>query len=111
MPRRSIGVIPGFLKDRHRGVRPQQPGGGPLVVQGKSDFNRHLPVLDFSTVDVATGVYDLEPAHVVDSLGGLGKGIVYGLFDSSLRTADQFDSLIGVISHVVFPSLPFVCEV
>ena len=35
-----------------------------LIIQGKTDFQRNLPVFDTTAVDVSTCLDDLEPAHV-----------------------------------------------
>jgi hypothetical protein len=80
-------------------LRRDTPAGCLLIVQRKSDFDRHLPVLDLAFVDVAAGFYYLKPAHAVDSLSGFGQGTVNGIFNAGLGSADQFDSLIDVITH------------
>lgn len=54
-------------------------------LQRKSDFDRHLPVLNASFFDVTARVYDFEPAEIVQTVSGAVNSILNGVLDRLRR--------------------------
>ena len=72
---------------------------GASVVHRHADLHPHLPVGDFSVLDVASGFHHLEPPHLALVDFRLGDRILYRCFDADVRRADEFDHLVGVFGH------------
>src|SRR5437588_5886203 len=69
------------------------------LLQGKADFQRHLPVGDISLFEITARFSDLEPAHVAHRLAGTRQRILDRIFDSIRRRANQLDLFVNMITH------------
>jgi hypothetical protein len=56
-------------------------------------------VLDFTVVDIATGLGHFEPPHVANRLARPRQGIVDCLLHSVWRRANDLNFLVNVFSH------------
>src|SRR5579859_2261965 len=72
---------------------------GYRLVQGKSEVERDLPVLNFPFVDIPTNLVHLEPAHVVYGVRGLFNRNANGVLCTLLRSTSNFDRLIDMLVH------------
>src|SRR5206468_6145348 len=82
------------------GVRRRTPATS--FFQGKTDFQRHLPVTDFSLLlDASSGLGYLKPSHVADCLLGACQCISYRLLEPFRRRTNYFNLFVNVIRHTV----------
>src|SRR5437016_530736 len=72
---------------------------GALFLQSKTDFQRHLPVADFTLINVSAGFGHLEPSHVANSLFRACQRILNGFLKSFCRRTDYFNFFVNVIGH------------
>src|SRR5215469_15991727 len=72
-----------------------------LFFQCKTDFQRHLPIIDFTLFDASARLGDFEPAHIAHSLFGACQRILYRLLKSVRRRPNDFNFLVNVIRHVL----------
>ena len=64
-------------------IRTQRPAR--LFVQGKADFQRHLPIAYLSVLDPSAGLGHLKPSHVADGLFSTRQRILYRLLNPVRR--------------------------
>src|SRR3954471_20006217 len=68
-------------------------------VEGESLLHRHLPVRDFSLLDLAARVHHLEPSQVMHRLRRLGDRIADGFLEPLGRGAGELDRLVDMVRH------------
>jgi hypothetical protein len=83
-------------------IRTQRLAG--LFVQGKADFQGHLPIAYLSVLDPSAGLGHLKPSHVADRLFGARQCILYRLLKPVRRRTNYFDLFVNVIRHALIIS-------
>src|SRR4028118_1653991 len=79
-----------------------------FILQGKSDLERHLVVVDFSIFDVTPGFHHLEPSEVPEGCVRASDGRLDCVLNAVRRGADEFNNLVDVV--IVHSVLLWICE-
>jgi hypothetical protein len=70
-----------------------------ITLQREPNLERHLPVTDFTVLDISTGLGHLKPAHVANGLFSVCQGVFYRLFKSVGRGTNHLDLFVNMIRH------------
>ena len=71
-----------------------------LGFDGEADFDGHLPVIQFSFVNISARFDYLEPAQVLDRFVRAFNGLINGVLDGCGRGTGEFNEFIDVVFHV-----------
>jgi len=71
-----------------------------LIVEGKTDLDRDLPMANLAILEVSPRFDDLEPTHVPHCFGGALDGILHRLVTADRGRTDEGDYFINMVAHV-----------
>ena len=77
----------------------RQPRHGLGLLDGETDLDGDLPVIDLVLLDAPAGFDNPEPAWVLIGFTGAFKRGVDGLLDAIGRGAGEFDEFIDLVFH------------
>jgi len=69
-----------------------------LLSDAKTDLERDLEMRHLAVLDMAALADYLEPRQVMQGVGRIGDGVAHGLVAALVRTADDFDDFVAMVS-------------